>query len=114
MCIPTFSGCANNFLLSGWYLRLKGLMENGISGMNFGSVAIFRPAMIYPGNTNTPSFLGPINQSLNWLLPGAYNSVGSSEIASAMVRNMVMQLTGELKGVRVIEGGKAIAEESGI
>lgn len=91
---------------------MKGLMENRVGALAFKSVCVVRPAMIYPGNSNSPSLLGQLNQSLNWLLPSVFNSVGSTEIAQAMVRTMQDQVAGDVTGVKVIEGGGDIRKAS--
>ncbi len=83
-------------------------MERDISRLGFQSVAIFQPAAIYPGNDNTPNAFGAFNQSLNWLLPGAYNTVGSEEIGRAMMKTMNNQVNGNIVGVQVICGGADI------
>lgn len=96
----------------GWYNHVKGYMEQGIIQYNYRSLSIFQPAAIYPGNDNTPSALGEINKRLNWLLPGALNTVSSEEIGRAMMITMNHQLDGKNTGVEYIRGGKNIRSRS--
>ena len=70
--------------------------------------AIFRPAGIYPGNSNTPELFGYLNQLLNPVLPRVYNTVGSTAIGLAMMNTMRRQLSGSVLGRIVVEGGAAI------
>ena len=120
------------YYCSGWYNHVKGMMEQKTSQVGFSSVRIFRPAMIYPGNTNSPALLGRLNESLNWLLPAVYNSVGTTLIAEAMVYGMQQQMrtgavvagegdtassdsdsgSGSSSRVCIIEGGGAIRESA--
>lgn len=92
----------------GWYLHVKGAMEEGVTAQNFRSAAFFRPAGIYPGNDNTPSTFGWLNEKLNWLLPAKYVTAGTTVIADAMVVTMKAQLSGTITGCKVVDGGQAI------
>jgi nucleoside-diphosphate-sugar epimerase len=105
----------------GWYCHVKGIMEDGkgkgkmehgIKAMAFESVVIVQPAGIYPGNNNTPSFFGWLNEKLNPILPGKFETASSWAIAECMVQNMKQQLAGCIQGTKVICGGKDIKASS--
>ena len=87
-------------------------MEDSVRNEVFTSTLFFRPAVIYPGNDNTPNGFGWLNEKLNWLLPGVYNTVGSEEIAQAMVNQMAQQLAGDVVGVKAVDGGADIRKEA--
>jgi hypothetical protein len=87
-------------------------MEDELKSVGFQSLSIFEPAAIYPGNDNTPSALGALNQSLNFLLPGAYHTVSSEEIGLAMIKTMSQQQTGAFTGVETIVGGAEIRQRA--
>jgi hypothetical protein len=73
-------------------------------------VGIFQPAGIYPGNSNTPSLVGQLNAFLNPILPGAFETASSQQIADSMVQHMKQQLAGTLTGQKTVAGGKAIKD----
>ena len=83
-------------------------MDTEIEKLGFTSLSIFQPAAIYPGNDNTPSAFGAFNQSINWLLPGVYNTVSSEEIGLAMMKTMQYQIDGKFTGTQRIQGGANI------
>jgi hypothetical protein len=74
------------------------------------SVTILRPAVIFPGNVNTPSLVGRFNEMLNPILPGSLQTVSSVQIAQCMVEQMQQQVAGDWRGVKVIAGGQAIKD----
>jgi hypothetical protein len=80
-------------------------MEEELEKIGFDSLAIIKPAMIYPGNSNSPQALGWLNQKLNWILPGVINSVSCAEIAQAMDLTMRQQMAGAVSGKVLINGG---------
>lgn len=94
----------------GWYLHCKGAMEDGVISQGFKSVAIFRPAGIYPGNTNTPETFGWLNEKLNWMLPSKYVTASTTVIANAMAATMKEQLSGGLTGIKILDGGQEIRD----
>lgn len=87
-------------------------MEEEIEKKGFNSLSLFRPAMIYPGNENSPAALGWLNQKLNWLLPNAFNTASSTDIAQGMDTTMRKQLNGTITGKVVIDGGRAVVESA--
>ena len=100
----------------GYYNHVKGTMEDGIVHIGnknlFKSVCIYRPAAIYPGNVNTPNFIGSLNKNLEFILPKLYHTAGTMDIANAMHLGMREQLCGSIEGKRVIDGGGSIVELS--
>jgi uncharacterized protein YbjT (DUF2867 family) len=94
----------------GWYAHCKGKMEEGIQTLPFASVTILRPAVIFPGNVNTPSLVGRFNETLNPILPGPLQTVSSMQIAQCMVEQMQQQVAGDWCGVKVVAGGQAIKD----
>lgn len=87
-------------------------MEREIGNIGFTSLSIFQPAAIYPGNENTPSAFGAFNESINWLLPGAYHTVSTDEIGLAMMKTMQYQIDGRFTGTQIIRGGADIRSRS--
>lgn len=109
----TFLGILISYFTDGrgYYNHVKGCMEDGVGEKNgFKSVAIFRPAAIYPGNANTPEMFGKVNQLLNPFLPAIYNTAGTKAIADAMTFNMDLQLRETLQGTHIVNGGGEINE----
>jgi uncharacterized protein YbjT (DUF2867 family) len=94
----------------GWYLHVKGAMEQAVAQQGFASVTFMRPAGIYPGNSNTPETLGWLNEKLNWALPAKYVTASSEVIAKAMAATMSEQLRGAVTGTKVVDGGQAIRD----
>ena len=97
---------------SGWYSHVKGTMEDEIEKKGFISLALFRPAMIYPGNENSPASFGWLNQKLNWLLPNAFNTASCTDIAQGMDFTMRKQIRGTITGKVVMDGGRAVVESA--
>jgi hypothetical protein len=89
-------------------------VEEEYKQLGFESLSIFQPAAIYPGNDNTPSAFGSLNQRLNWLLPGTLNTVSSDEIGTAMMKSMSQQLQGKIAGTEIVSGGQMIRLRSQI
>jgi hypothetical protein len=98
---------------SGWSSHVKGTMEDEMKKKEFKSLAIFSPAAIYPGNDNTPSTFGWLNQQLNWVIPGAYNTVSAANIGLGMDLLMRKQVKGEVAGTVNVSGGEAIGRLAG-
>lgn len=105
-----YSGWTGTAAGGGWYAHCKGKMEEGIQALPFASVTILRPAAIYPGNVNTPSLVGRLNEMLNPILPGPLQTVSSVQIAQCMVEQMQQQVAGDWRGVKVVAGGQAIKD----
>jgi nucleoside-diphosphate-sugar epimerase len=106
----TYSSWTGTGAGGGWYNYCKGKMEEGIKAFPFASVVIFEPAGIYPGNSNTPSLVGQLNAFLNPILPGAFETASSEQIADSMVQHMKQQLARTLTGHKTVIGGKAIKD----
>jgi hypothetical protein len=87
-------------------------MENELKSLGFQSLSLFQPAAIYPGNDNTPSAFGALNESLNFLLPGSLNTVSSDEIGLAMLKTMSQQEAGAIVGLETIVGGADIRQRA--
>jgi uncharacterized protein YbjT (DUF2867 family) len=94
----------------GWSAYCKGKMEDGIKAMPFTSISIIQPAGIYPGNKNTPSMLGKLNELLNPVIPGKFETSSSTQIAESMVKHMKEQIASKWNGVKLVTGGKAIKD----
>jgi len=97
----------------GWYLHVKGVMEEGVIGQGFTSVAVIRPAGIYPGNSNTPETLGWFNEKINFMLPGKYVTASTAVIANAMAATMKKQLSGAVTDTTILDGGQEIRDVAG-
>ena len=106
----TYSSWTGTGAGGGWYNYCKGKMEEGIKALPFASIGIFQPAGIYPGNSNTPSLVGQLNAFLNPILPGAFETASSEQIADSMVQLMKKQLAGIVTGQKTVTGGKAIKD----
>jgi uncharacterized protein YbjT (DUF2867 family) len=106
----TYSSWTGTGAGGGWYNYCKGKMEEGIKALPFASVGIFQPAGIYPGNSNTPSLVGQLNAFFNPILPGAFETASSEQIADSMVQHMKQQLAGTLTGHKTVTGGKVIKD----
>ena len=100
----------NCFDCRGWYNHTKGAMERGVQDSLFRSLAIVRPAMIYPGNSNSPESIGLINQVLNPILPEQLRTASTTDIAMAMKITMEKQIEGRIMGTEYIIGGQAIRD----
>ena len=96
----------------GWYNHVKGVMEDSSNAIGFSTLSIFRPAAIYPGNVNTPNLFGWLNEKMNFMLPGIYNTVGADKIGDAMVVQVRLQLKGASQPVSYFTGGYVIQQKA--
>ncbi len=85
-----------------FYSRIKGELENMISALGFGSVAVFRPSVIggdRPGDARSAERIG---QRLMTILPERWRTISAERIARAMVN----QAHKSDPGTTVIESGQ--------
>ena len=96
----------------GWYNHVKGVLEDSTKAIGFSTLSIFQPAVIYPGNVNIPKLFGWLNEKMNFMLPGIYNTVGADKIGDAMVVQVRLQLQGASQPVSYFTGGYVIQQKA--
>jgi uncharacterized protein YbjT (DUF2867 family) len=67
-----------------FYSRVKGEVEDALRGMNWPSLAIFRPSLIAGARAETRP-LERVSESLLRLAPAAWRPVAAADIAAAML-----------------------------
>jgi len=82
-----------------FYNRIKGELEDSVSGMGFESVDIFRPSVIGGDRRNEERFMEKLGQRAMSLLPLAWRTIPASRIAAAMISRG----SDPQSGVRVFE-----------
>lgn len=94
-CVET--GCSHILLVSsvganskgsGFYVRLKGEVENMIRGMAIPSISIFRPSLLLGKREEfrlAESFVQALMPPLSFLLPSNYKPIAARDVARAMI-----------------------------
>ncbi|CAN0062823.1 unnamed protein product [Ectocarpus sp. 4 AP-2014] len=87
----------------GFYLGVKGKVENNFEAVGLESAAFFRPSTLI-GNANTPSAAAAIHKMVSWALPLRFKEIHIEDVGKAMVRAAVDSLENKGPAVARYEG----------
>lgn len=101
-----------------FYSRIKGELEDGVSALPYRSLTIARPSVLV-GTRENPRTAERITAGLSFLAPASMRPIRASEVASALVRQAVLDEPGrrvldsaELRGLAREQLGRGVVTKS--
>lgn len=92
----------------GFYLRVKGELENAITALGFPSVTVVRPSLLL-GDRQEFRLGEALAMRLSWAFPRKYRAVRVRDVARVLVNAAVE----DRPGLRIIENAEVLARPSG-